>query len=255
MIIDARLCVILFYAVTLTLIKGDYFNGGTLTYQVSQAFETDISISVTQTYLYKYSEVYCNDTMIGRQLSPLVHNGSSDTFNCSRHCNQAGEFLQSPRITSRCTDYSKSLDITVGQRTDLIHMTDDLYFLIVLRSGSWHRLSLPIELAEPLLWSVSCSIMLRRKSNGEYNQPPVATMISPIYIPVGILQAIYIPTIDTDDNDEVRCRFAGDADECGDVCYPASLPNGTELLSNCTLLITGEKEGDWYGVTIMVRAC
>jgi hypothetical protein len=132
-------------------------------------------------------------------------------------------------------------------------MTVDFYFLIVLRSGSWHRLSLPIELTEPLLWSVSCSVMLRKRSNGKYNHPPVATMISPISIPVGILQKISIPTIDIDDDDEVRCRFADDIDECGDVCYPVSLPNRTELLSNCTMLITGEKAGDWYGVTIMVR--
>ncbi|CAF4749147.1 unnamed protein product, partial [Rotaria magnacalcarata] len=38
-------------------------------------------------------------------------------------------------------------------------------------------------------------------------------------------------------------------DECGDICYPGSLPNGT-ILSNCTITFTGMKVGIWYAIAI-----
>ena len=41
-------------------------------------------------------------------------------------------------------------------------------------------------------------------------------------------------------------------DECGGICYPGSLPNGTNLSSSCTLTFTGMKANTWYGVAIQV---
>ena len=40
-------------------------------------------------------------------------------------------------------------------------------------------------------------------------------------------------------------------DECGGICYPSSVPNGTTL-SNCTLTFTGLIPGAWYAVAIQV---
>ncbi len=42
-------------------------------------------------------------------------------------------------------------------------------------------------------------------------------------------------------------------DECGSICYPGSMPNGTSL-SNCTLSFTGLIPGTWYAATIQVNA-
>ena len=41
-------------------------------------------------------------------------------------------------------------------------------------------------------------------------------------------------------------------DECGGICYPGSLPNGTTL-SNCAITFTGTRAGVWYAVAIQVR--
>jgi hypothetical protein len=119
--------------------------------------------------------------------------------------------------------------------------------------SAWRTLTLPPGNSSSKSWSVSCTIDLRLRSDtGTLNTPPVATMISPIYIPVGSRTSLLIPTIDSD-NDEVRCRFANTSTECADVCPPASLPNNTVLISsNCTLFITGAKVGDWYSVAIQV---
>ncbi|CAF3738240.1 unnamed protein product, partial [Adineta steineri] len=40
-------------------------------------------------------------------------------------------------------------------------------------------------------------------------------------------------------------------DECGGICYPNTVPNGTTL-SNCTLTFTGLTPNTWYAVSIQV---
>jgi hypothetical protein len=40
-------------------------------------------------------------------------------------------------------------------------------------------------------------------------------------------------------------------DECGSICYPASVPNGTTL-SNCTLSFTGLVPDTWYAIAMQV---
>ncbi|CAF1549671.1 unnamed protein product, partial [Adineta ricciae] len=69
---------------------------------------------------------------------------------------------------------------------------------------------------------------------------------------VGIPQTFIIPTIDAD-NDQVRCRFANDSEECASVCHPGSLPNGTIMTSNCTFSINGSNVADWYAVAIVIK--
>jgi hypothetical protein len=41
-------------------------------------------------------------------------------------------------------------------------------------------------------------------------------------------------------------------DECGSICYPGSMPNGTTL-SNCTITFKGLVPNTWYAVAIQVR--
>lgn len=119
--------------------------------------------------------------------------------------------------------------------------------------GSWRPLTLPAPGSSAYDWSVACTIDLRiRSDTGKINTPPVVTMISPIYIPVGVQTALLIPSIDAD-HDEMRCRFSNSTDECSNVCPPDSLPNNTIIISsNCTLLITGANVGDWYAVALQV---
>ena len=40
-------------------------------------------------------------------------------------------------------------------------------------------------------------------------------------------------------------------DECGGICYPSSVPSGTNL-SNCTITLTGLIPYTWYGIAIQV---
>jgi hypothetical protein len=248
----------LVYITIHTDINATHFEGGTITYKVLNASGSIVSIVVTQTYIYDYTKINCNQSMIANQspklyFNPLIYLENSATVNCTQYCNQSGGY-KPVSVVSYCTDYSVSLGITVGQRSDTMNITNGSYFLIAYQSQSWRQLSLPPGSGSTnTTWSISCLIDLQLRPDGSYNQPPVATIISPIYIPVGIQQTILIPTIDPN-NDEVRCRFANGTNECGSACPPASLPNGTILFSNCTLIITGIKSGDWYAVAIEVSA-
>ena len=40
-------------------------------------------------------------------------------------------------------------------------------------------------------------------------------------------------------------------DECGGICYPSSVPNGTSL-SNCTLSFKGLVPNTWYAIALQV---
>jgi hypothetical protein len=173
------------------------------------------------------------------------------TLNCIANCSTSGGYTPIP-VASKCTDYSAGMAITVGQRTDDILLDNGSYFVVAYKGSAFRTLDLPSSGGGTSLnWSISAVIDLRMRADGTYNTPPVATMISPVYIPVGVKQTISIPTIDAD-NDNVRCRFASGANECGSVCPPSSLPSGTTVSNNCTLTITGAVAGDWYAVAVEV---
>lgn len=234
-----------------TSIGGTHFQGGTISYKVVGYNGSGVIVRITQSYLYSYSRIYCNNTYIANQwpVSLAGYPDASATLTCVADCSTSGGYSPIP-VTPRCTDYSSAMDITVGQRTDDVILQNGSYFRIAFASSAWRNLSLPTGVSTKT-WSLSTVIDLRVRADGRWNTPPIATMISPIYIPVGIQQTISIPTIDAD-NDNVRCRFASGTNECGTVCPPASLPSGTTISNDCVLSITGANAGDWYAATIEV---
>ncbi|CAF3926131.1 unnamed protein product [Adineta steineri] len=142
--------------------------------------------------------------------------------------------------------------MTVIQSSTVIDVQNASYCIVIYASGNWRSLSLPNGIGILGRWSLLCSIDLELRSSDRHNTPPVAIMISPRFIPVGISQTIIVPTMDAD-NDQVRCRFANTTAECASVCPPNSLPIGTIMFPNCTLLITGSNVADWYAVAIVIE--
>jgi hypothetical protein len=243
---------LLIVLISVFAIHGSHFDGGSISYQVIGTNGSQLVVSITQSYTYVYPTIYCNNSYIINQWT-LPLSGYSDataTLNCIANCSTQGGYTPIP-VASKCTDYSVGMAITVGQRTDDVLINNGSYFVVAYQANSFRTLSLPGSGGSTLGWSISTVIDLRIRSDGKYNNPPKATMISPIYIPVGVQQKISIPTID-EDNDDVRCRFASGANECSAVCPPGSLPSGTSISNNCVLTITGAHAGDWYAVAIQV---
>jgi len=233
-------------------IHGSHFDGGSISYQVVGTNGSQLVVRIIQSYTYVYTKIYCNDSYIINQWT-LLFTGYSDataTLNCTANCSTDGGFTPIP-VASKCTDYSVGMGITVGQRNDDVLLNNGSYFSVAYQASSFRTLNLPNGGGSTLGWSISALIDLRIRSDGKYNTPPKATMISPIYIPVGVQQTISIPTID-EDGDDVRCRFANGTNECGAVCPPGSLPSGTSISKNCVFTIKGAHAGDWYAVAIQV---
>ncbi|CAF3403170.1 unnamed protein product [Rotaria socialis] len=232
-----------------------HFQGGTITYKIMNTYGSTISIMITQTYIYRWPLIYCDNSYILSQSSPNMSAFPEYNYklNCISNCTTTGGYVPVP-IRPYCIDYSAPMSISTTQRTDIVNITSGAYFTVAFQSSAWRTLSLPNGSPTSKGWSISCIIDLRiRSDTGTLNTPPVANMISPTDIPVGVQQSLIIPTIDSD-NDIVRCRFANTTTECADVCPPSSLPNNTILISsNCTLLITGAEVNNWYAVAIQIE--
>lgn len=252
----------IFYLILLLLfsvvvIDGWHFLGGTITWRPlnESATGTPVAIVITQTYSWTYSRMPCTSAMVASNQFVPSYYGTLLTLrlNCIANCG-AGSTGYSPiDIIPYCTDFSAPVGTTVGQRSDIVYLQAGDDFSVAFQSGDWR----PLTPDPSASWSISTRININpRSDNGLYNNAPVATMMSPIYIPVNQPTVIHVPIADAD-GDTLRCRWSrstSGVDECAGVCPPSSLPPGTVIYPNCTIIITGQVVGDWFGVALMVRS-
>ncbi|CAF1565958.1 unnamed protein product [Didymodactylos carnosus] len=234
----------------------NHFYGGSITYKPTTSFgngDGNVTIIITQTYLWSYPTIYCNDTLVRNQalIDLLGHTGYGVNLNCISNCSTSGSYQPVP-ITPYCTDYSTSLGFTIGQRLDTVNLALGSYFSVAFQSTSLPPLTL-YSAQDGGSWSTACTIDLSFKPNGRLNFAPIAPMPPYISIPVNGPQSIQIPVFDAD-SDNLRCRFATNSsvNECGSVCAPDSLPSSSVLFHNCTLVIVGHNANDTYAVTVQV---
>ncbi|CAF1627080.1 unnamed protein product [Adineta ricciae] len=237
------------------LLNAVHFLGGTITWKPVNASATGspIAVAITQTYSWTYSYMSCSNSLIGSSgYIPSYAGVSSETLDCISNCGSSSAGYSNISVLPRCTDFSTSVDTSVAQRTDIVNLSANDDFWVAFQDSSWR----PLQTASSADWSIAAHINLKKRSDtGLYNNAPVATMMSPINIPQNTQTVIQIPVGDAD-GDDLRCRWStksGGVDECGDVCPPGSLPSGTVIYPNCTMIITGTILDSWYAVTVMVE--
>ncbi|UJR38536.1 hypothetical protein I4U23_031203 [Adineta vaga] len=227
------------YCGTVSFVNSVHFLGGTITYRPvnESATGSPVAILITQTYSWTYTNMKCV---------------ASETLDCISSCGSTSAGYSAIGILPRCTDFSTVGDISVGQRTDIVYLYENDDFLVAFQDTAWRDLKTNPSAA----WSIAARIKIeKRADNGLYNNAPVTTMMSPINIPRNVPTVIHVPVGDAD-GDNLRCRWStksGSVDECGDVCPPGSLPSGTLIFPNCTIIITGTITDAWYAVTLMVE--
>lgn len=253
-------CTVICMLITVLIVNvhGTHFLGGTITWRPlnQSATGTPVAIVITQTYSWTYSRITCTSAMIATsQLIGLgvYTNLATVTLDCIANCGNGSLGYVAPNIVPHCTDISAPIGTTVGQRSDTVYLEVGDDFSAAFQLIGW-RLLTPYLASVP--WCISARIIVKARSdNGLYNSAPVATMMSPINIPVYIPTVIYIPVADAD-GDPIRCRWSTNttagADECGGICPPDSLPPNTTIYSNCTIVITGQNIDDWFAVALMV---
>jgi hypothetical protein len=238
----------------IVIIDGVHFLGGTITWRPlnESATGTPVAIVITQTYSWTYSAMPCTNAMIStNQFVPSYNSLSSQQLNCISNCGAGSVGYSSVDVIPRCTDFSAPVGTTVGQRSDIVYLQSGDDFSVAFQQSAWRALATTGSAG----WSLATRINVQpRPDNGLYNNAPVATMMSPINIPVNIPMVINVPVADAD-GDPTRCRWStasNGIDECGGVCPPGSLPPNTVIYPNCTIVITGQNVGDWFAVTLMV---
>ncbi|CAF1022594.1 unnamed protein product [Rotaria sordida] len=238
-------------------INGSHFLGGTISWRPvnASATGTSVDITITQTYSWTYSLITCTTAMITSiQLIPVGFYSylTTQQLVCISNCGASSTGYVAPSVRPYCMDISAPVGTTVGQRSDIVTLQEDDDFSAAFQQNAWR----PLATAMIADWSISVRITVNRRSdNNLYNSAPVATMMSPILIPVNQTTVIYVPVVD-DDGDVTRCRWStasNGVNECGGVCPPGSLPSNTTIDPNCTILITGQTVGNWYAVTLMVE--
>lgn len=240
-----------YFAIIFTYVHAVHFLGGTVTWRPlnSSATGSPVQIVITQTYSWTTVAAPCSSTDIANS-NPIPFtntNGVYNRLNCVVNCGNSGGYV-APPIYPDCTDISTIQDTTVGQRSDIVSISSNADFSVAFASQAWR----PLATSASASWSLASAIDLTpRADNGHYNNAPVATVMSPISIPQNIPKVIYVPVADAD-GDTIRCRWSSSSAECAGVCPPTSLPSGTIIYPNCTIVITGTVVGNWFAIAITV---
>ncbi|CAF2840099.1 unnamed protein product [Rotaria sp. Silwood2] len=279
------LIIVLLYV---AFVESTHFYGGTVTWKPvdNTANGSKIAIMFTQSYQWRRSfgsSTYCNQSIIVNQ-SPKLSSGSG-TLQCTTTPSSACGSYSALDIGEYCTDFSTVVDSSSGQISTIENITASSSFCVAFQGNAWIGLqssncgstgrkkrsytssksttkrttvsttTITGCYSTSAAWSIGCCLDLTLRPDGFINTPPVATIISPIQVPVNTLTNISIPVIDAD-NDYTSCRWAQKTagfDECGDVCQtaPGSVLDG----DNCMLTFnsTGKSAGQYYAVTLMVE--
>ena len=112
-----------------------HFQGGTITYKIVGTYGSTISIMITQTYLYRWPLIYCDDSRIASQSTPNSSSFAEYNYdlNCVANCTTTGGYVPVP-VRTYCTDYSSAMAISVTERTDTVNLTSGAYFTVAFVS-------------------------------------------------------------------------------------------------------------------------
>ncbi|CAF3784555.1 unnamed protein product [Adineta steineri] len=246
---------IILYFVSVPIIDGNHFLGGTITWRPLNitATGTPVAIVIIQTYLWAYPLVPCTQASIANNSYVHSYAGlAAEVLECIYRCGSGAIGYPNISVIPRCTDFSVAAGITIGQRLDIVYLKINDDFAAAFKDYSWR----PLATDPNAGWSISTRIIVKPRSDtGLFNSAPVATVMSPINIPFNKTISITIPIGDAD-GDILRCRWSTKSNginECFDVCPPNSLPPNTFIYPNCTIIIMGKNISDWYAIAVMVE--
>lgn len=233
----------------------DHFYGGIITWKPSYACAsgTNVSIRITQTYIWSYALMPCTTSMVNSNQRVQNYAGlDKKKLECISNCHAVATGYSPVDVIPSCISSSSTLNTSTTQRSDIVALNSGENLWIAYQDDPWRTLATGSNAS----WSLATNIKVEpRPDNGLYNHAPITNFMSPVYVSVNSYSETSIPVFDAD-NDSIRCRWANTSagvNECGDVCPPNSIPSGTTLFSDCNMVIAGSSTvGDWYAFTIMV---
>jgi len=152
-----------------------------------------------------------------------------------------------------CTDYSVTLDFSLGERYDTFTLPLGATFIIGFNSSAW----LLLAIGGNGDWQVTNKIQLTVRPDGVINTSPVTSTLPVIYQTINVQHVHVVQMADADSTDILRCRWStatgntNNWNECGTVCAP-SLPSSTLIADNCTLVFT-ITTANYYAVALQIE--
>ena len=210
-------------------------------------------ILVHQRYAWRrtyFSPTLCDDTMIsnkGKIATTTFKLACNFGTSCNSFTNVSADVI--------CTDYSASMDFSLGERYDLLTLPLNKSFTIGFYGTNW--LVLAIQGNGP--WQVTGRIDLKIRPDGMLNTSPVTSTLPVIYRTINVQHVHIIQMADAESTDILRCRWStnitigntNNFDECGSACSP-TLPSFTLFPDNCTLVFTITNTS-YYAVALQVE--
>lgn len=192
----------------------------------------------------------CNDSMISSQ-------GIIGTSTGYLMCYTGGSCGSFSTISADvyCTDYSVTMDFSLGERYDRFTLPLGGTFVIGFNSSAW----LALALQGGGNWQTTNKIQLTVRPDGIINTSPVTSTLPVIYRVINVQHVHVIQMADADSGDILRCRWStnnlpantNNWDECGSVCAP-TLPSYTLYPDNCTLVFNITVT-DYYAVALQIE--
>ena len=197
----------LIYILTLfdiLIVESSHFYGGTVTWKPLNNTDTNsqLSIMFTQSYQWRlsYALSYCNESYILNQ-SPKIPVDTSQLQCITTPSSSCGGYIPL-NITEYCTDFSTFIDSSSGQISEVVTIAASSKFCVAFQSSAWIGLqincgtsgtttsnsstigttTIPTCLDTGAAWSIGCCIDLSIRPDGIINTPPVATIMSRMYI-------------------------------------------------------------------------
>ncbi|CAF1015239.1 unnamed protein product [Adineta ricciae] len=239
-------------------IHSSHFYGGTVTWRPinNTDFGSMIRIMFTQSYQWQQTNTQCDQTFIGNQTRKIP--SDIGTLECATNLSSCENYTALD-VNGYCTDYSKIMDTSSSQISNIETIALDLKFCVAYQNLTWPGIISSVYGVDQYLdnatWSLGCCVDLTIRDDGFINTAPVAAVVSPIYVLSNTISTISIPVADAD-GDILRCRWASNDsifDECGDIC--GEIPGSILYEENCTLVFdsTGKSSGDYYAIALMVE--
>lgn len=247
----------LIFSCLISGVVGDHFYGGTITWKPRYPCSSgsNVSIMITQTYVWSYSLMPCTSSMVNSNQAIGVYAGvDKKKLQCINNCLNSSTGYSNVNVRPNCISSSSALDTSTTQRSDVVTLSSGNDFWVAYQDSPWRSLATNSNAS----WSLASNIKVKpRPDNGLYNHAPISNFMSPLYTPANFYNEMSIPVIDPE-GDVIRCRWAntsGGVDECGGACPLNSIPSGTDLYSSCDMVIKGSATvGEWYAFTIMVSS-
>ncbi|CAF1307645.1 unnamed protein product [Adineta ricciae] len=210
----------------------------------------------TQSYQWQQTNTQCDQTFIGNQTRKIP--SDIGTLECATNLSSCENYTALD-VNGYCTDYSKIMDTSSSQISNIETIAMDSKFCVAYQNLTWPGIISSVygfdQYLDNATWSLGCCVDLTIRDDGFINTAPVAAVISPIYVLSNTISTISIPVADAD-GDILRCRWASNDsifDECGDIC--GEIPGSILYEENCTLVFdsTGKSSGDYYAIALMVE--